>query len=78
MAGGTAAAMAVCFVNPIDVVKSRLQVQGELGAKGNTVVRGVGGELAHIAKTEGVRGLWRGLGPAVMFQVKSKPSFFHK
>jgi hypothetical protein len=28
----------------------------------------VAGELMHIGKTEGLRGLYRGLGPAVLFQ----------
>jgi solute carrier family 25 protein 34/35 len=68
LAGGAAAAMSICFVNPMDVVKSRLQLQGELGAKASHVTRGVAGELMHIGKTEGLRGLYRGLGPAVLYQ----------
>ena len=55
-------------MNPIDVVKSRLQVQGELGAATSSAYRGVFSTLLHIGKTEGIRGLYRGLLPAILFQ----------
>lgn len=51
---------------PIDTVKVRMQLQGELGA-----VRQYSSAFdafGKIARTEGVLGLWKGLAPAVLRQ----------
>mmetsp|Transcript_22310 Transcript_22310/g.43403 ORF Transcript_22310/g.43403 Transcript_22310/m.43403 type:complete len:299 (-) Transcript_22310:157-1053(-) len=66
--GGVSAACAICIVNPVDVVKSRLQVQGEMGA-GPRAYNGVLSGLVHIGRKEGLRGLYRGLVPAIWFQM---------
>ncbi|ORX53526.1 mitochondrial carrier [Hesseltinella vesiculosa] len=69
-----AAMSAVTFTNPIEVVKTRLQLQGEL------VKAGTLSEAARpyhnsfqamklIAKNEGFRGLQRGLGVAYIYQM---------
>jgi solute carrier family 25 protein 34/35 len=63
--GGTAAVGAICFTNPIDVVKTRMQLQGELN-KGKSPYRGVFHALYTISKTEGIHGLQSGL-PASCF-----------
>mmetsp|Transcript_15891 Transcript_15891/g.28508 ORF Transcript_15891/g.28508 Transcript_15891/m.28508 type:complete len:297 (-) Transcript_15891:543-1433(-) len=68
LCGGVSAACAICVVNPFDVVKSRLQVQGEMGA-GNKAYSGVFSALADIGKREGIRGLYKGLVPAIWFQM---------
>ena len=63
--GGVAAGMAICVVNPIDVVKSRMQMQGEgVANAGKRVYTGVVGGLTTIAKQEGAKALYKGLGPA--------------
>ena len=49
------------FTNPFDVAKVRMQLQGEAGAAGGGGKRGLIGVLRHLATTEGVRGLERGL-----------------
>lgn len=77
-ASGTSAGLLTAFVtNPIWVVKVRLQLQQRAtwGAKHTTgrAVQGVGGPLytgfLHglycIARDEGLRGLYRGLGPSL-------------
>ncbi|CAG9865415.1 unnamed protein product [Phyllotreta striolata] len=71
MIGGLAAGGATLFSNPFDVVKTRMQLQGELKPRGqhqviykNTMKGGY-----VIAKTEGVRGLQRGLATALMTQI---------
>ncbi len=66
--GGVAAACAICVVNPVDVIKSRLQMQGEMGA-GTRAYSGVFSGLAHVARHEGLRGLYGGLFPAICFQM---------
>lgn len=54
--------------NPIDVIKVRLQLQGELAAAGSgpREYRSVLGGLAHIVRQEGLGGLFRGVAPAVL------------
>lgn len=67
VSGGLAACFAVTVTNPLEVVKTRLQLQGELASKGQAkrVYTGVFQALGVIAKNEGIRGLQRGLSTAV-------------
>jgi solute carrier family 25 folate transporter 32 len=56
--------VAAAFVCPLDVVKTRLQVaRAGAGAAGYDTLRG---SLATVVREEGVRGLYRGLGPTLM------------
>jgi solute carrier family 25, member 34/35 len=76
-AGALAACGAVTVTNPMEVVKTRLQLQGELAAKGQVkkVYTGVFQALRLIAVNEGIKGIpfllllisgtQRGLGVAV-------------
>jgi solute carrier family 25 uncoupling protein 8/9 len=61
MAGCTTGAMAVAFAQPTDVVKVRFQAQVR-GAEAEGVKRYSGTMDAYrtIARTEGIRGLWKG------------------
>jgi len=67
LAGGSAALMAITIMHPVDVVKTRLQLQGELGSSGGAY-RGVFGSLLSIARSEGFQGLYRGILPAYCLQ----------
>ena len=67
MCAGTSAVMAICVTNPIDVVKTRMQLQGQLG-KGQSPYAGVFDALFQIGRREGVRGLWAGLVPSCWWQ----------
>ncbi|KAJ8683228.1 hypothetical protein QAD02_019020 [Eretmocerus hayati] len=69
--GALAAVCAGFFTNPLDVVKVRLQLQGELAAPG-TYRKSYSGTFQaarHIAKNEGILALQSGLGPALGFQL---------
>lgn len=66
--GGLAAAGACIFSNPFDVLKTRMQLQGELRAKGahavyykNVVHAGI-----MVFKHEGLAGLQKGLSAAIV------------
>ena len=69
--GATAAVGAGLFTNPIDVIKIRLQLQGELEARGTykRIYRNTFHAAYQIARHEGIFALQSGLVTALGFQV---------
>ena len=67
LCGGTSAVMAICITNPIDVIKTRMQLQGQLG-QGRSPYTGVFDALWQVGRREGWRGLQRGLWPSCWWQ----------
>ncbi|XP_047527884.1 solute carrier family 25 member 35-like isoform X2 [Vanessa atalanta] len=69
--GGLAGVGAGFFSNPFDVVKTRMQLQGELRAKGQHAVyyRNIPHAMATIVKHDGISALQKGLVPALWFQL---------
>ncbi|KAJ3781477.1 mitochondrial carrier domain-containing protein [Lentinula aff. detonsa] len=68
--GGIAAYIAVTISNPADVIKTRLQLQGELAKAGAVrVYQHAPDAFVKTWKNKGIRGLQRGLGPAYMYQI---------
>ncbi|KAG8219561.1 mitochondrial carrier [Butyriboletus roseoflavus] len=64
--GGLAASIAVTVSNPAEVAKTRLQLQGELAKDGyQKVYSNAIDVLTKTWRNEGIRGLQRGLSPAV-------------
>ncbi|XP_011191656.1 solute carrier family 25 member 35 [Zeugodacus cucurbitae] len=70
LAGGVASVCAICITNPLEVVKIRMQLQGELAAPGTYDIRyrNTMHALVTIVKNEGWTGLQKGLVPAMNFQ----------
>ncbi|XP_016973728.1 solute carrier family 25 member 35 [Drosophila rhopaloa] len=68
--GGVAAMGAVMFTNPIDVVKTRMQLQGELAARGTYVkpYRNLPQAMVQIVRNDGLIALEKGLAPALCYQ----------
>lgn len=66
--GGVSAMFATVFTNPIEVVKTRLQLQGELKATHAVYYRNVPHGLYVIARNEGLGALQRGLSAMLGFQ----------
>ncbi len=68
--GGVAACGAGFFTNPLEVVKTRMQLQGELKARGMYTVhyRNVFHAFYAIGKVDGVLALQSGLVPALWYQ----------
>ncbi|KAI8342974.1 mitochondrial carrier domain-containing protein [Chlamydoabsidia padenii] len=64
IAGAGAGAVSSMVVVPLDVVKTRLQNQGKV-QPGALVYQGTIGTLSRIWNEEGIRGLYRGLGPTI-------------
>lgn len=61
--GALASCMAAVFSNPFEVMKTRLQLQGELQKKGHYVVeyRGMIHGMIKIAREEGIHALQKGI-----------------
>jgi len=70
IAGGIAACGAVTATHPFETVKIRLQLQGELQAKDVAIkkYRGVFHGVKVIIQNEGVKGIYRGIGAAYVYQ----------
>ena len=68
--GGVGACGAGLLTNPLDVVKTRMQLQGELKARGKHPVhyRNVFHAFYAIGKYDGVLALQKGLVPALWYQ----------
>ncbi|XP_032870564.1 solute carrier family 25 member 35-like [Amblyraja radiata] len=68
--GGAAASAACIFTNPLEVVKTRMQLQGELKGRGSYTVhyRNVFHAALTICRTDGVLALQRGLLPGLLYQ----------
>ncbi|XP_028029320.1 mitochondrial 2-oxoglutarate/malate carrier protein-like [Bombyx mandarina] len=61
--GGTSGMMSTCFVQPADLVKTRMQLMGPAGKKVSTLA-----VAREVARKEGVRGFYRGLTAALFRQ----------
>uniref|UniRef100_W8BJ24 Solute carrier family 25 member 35 n=1 Tax=Ceratitis capitata TaxID=7213 RepID=W8BJ24_CERCA len=70
MAGGLASISALFFTNPLDVIKVRIQLQGELAARGAHArpYKGIVHAFVTVAKNDGWTGLQKGLVPAMYIQ----------
>ena len=68
--GGVSTCGAAVFTNPLEVVKTRMQLQGELMAKGQFQVhyRNVFHAFFTVARHEGVCALQKGICPAMTYQ----------
>ncbi|KIE00369.1 mitochondrial oxaloacetate transport protein, partial [Metarhizium majus ARSEF 297] len=71
IAGGIAACGAVTATHPFETVKIRMQLQGELQQKGRQphFYRGPIHGVGIILRNEGLRGIYRGLGTAYIYQI---------
>ncbi|EKX47831.1 hypothetical protein GUITHDRAFT_162598 [Guillardia theta CCMP2712] len=68
--GGTAASLACVFSNPFEVVKTRLQLQGEMAnsAAQGRVYKGLIDAFMKIPREEGVLAIQKGLVPGMVYQ----------
>lgn len=69
--GGLAGSGACLFTNPLEVVKTRMQLQGELKARGSYAIhyRNAFHASYTIARHEGILALQKGLVPGICYQV---------
>ena len=69
--GGLSAQVAALFTNPIDVVKIRLQLQGEgkCSLISKQSKKGIGRMFVSIIHEEGVLALWKGVVPSLLREI---------
>lgn len=65
IAGAGAGIVSSIVTCPLDVAKTRLQNQG-IAKPGERLYKGTVGTLSRIWQEEGIRGLYRGLGPTIL------------
>ncbi|XP_053669212.1 mitochondrial 2-oxodicarboxylate carrier [Anopheles marshallii] len=74
-AGGSAGFVEVCIMHPLDLVKTRLQLQASPSAgaaKSTTYYNGVFDCIRKMAKTEGVFSLYKGILPPVLVETPKR------
>uniref|UniRef100_A0A182VYM4 Mitochondrial 2-oxodicarboxylate carrier n=1 Tax=Anopheles minimus TaxID=112268 RepID=A0A182VYM4_9DIPT len=74
-AGGSAGFVEVCIMHPLDLVKTRLQLQASPGAgvaKSTTYYNGVFDCIRKMAKAEGVFSLYKGILPPVLVETPKR------
>ncbi|KAI9743857.1 MAG: Mitochondrial oxaloacetate carrier protein [Claussenomyces sp. TS43310] len=71
VAGGIAACGAVTATHPFETVKIRMQLQGELQDRGHQpkLYKGPFHGISVIVRNEGLRGIYRGIGGAYVYQM---------
>lgn len=71
ISGGIAACGAVTFTNPIELIKTRMQLQGELSKNSDApkLYRNPAQAFVHIYRNEGIRGLQQGLVCGYLYQL---------
>jgi solute carrier family 25, member 34/35 len=70
VAGAIAACMAVTITNPAEVIKTRMQLEGELQKRTTSApAPSFRRTFSNILKYEGIFGLQRGLAPAYIYQI---------
>jgi len=72
LAGGTAGGCQVIFTNPLEIVKIRLQVQGETAKAEGNVPKGA----IHIVRQLGLLGLYRGASACLLRDIPFSAIYF--
>ncbi|KAI0308272.1 mitochondrial inner membrane protein [Multifurca ochricompacta] len=72
VAGGTAGGCQVVFTNPLEIVKIRLQIQGEAAKVEGVVPRGA----VHIVRQLGLLGLYRGASACLLRDIPFSAIYF--
>lgn len=77
--GGIAGFIEICIMHPLDIAKTRLQMQVTVsaGQPGNVYYNGVFDCFAKMYKQEGVLSFWKGILPPILVETpKTAVRFF--
>lgn len=77
VAGGTAGFIEICLMHPLDIAKTRLQMQSSVGAVSASNYKGVLDCFGRMYKQEGVLSYWKGILPPILVETpKTAVRFF--
>ncbi|KAJ0411705.1 hypothetical protein ATCC90586_002089 [Pythium insidiosum] len=76
VAGAVGGMTAAIITSPLEVVKTRLQIQGGRDAFSGSKSLSTFGVMRSICKTESVFGLWRGLTPTLIGVIPARAVYF--
>ncbi|XP_014597958.1 PREDICTED: mitochondrial 2-oxodicarboxylate carrier isoform X2 [Polistes canadensis] len=71
-AGGSAGFVEVCIMHPMDLVKTRFQLQVRMQAADATYYTGIIDCMHKMCKSEGVTALWKGLLPPIIVETPKR------
>ncbi|EDW37408.1 GL25542 [Drosophila persimilis] len=76
VAGGSAGLLELLLLHPLDVVKTRLQLQGVQAAAGELRYTGVFDCISKIYSHEGVAAFWKGIVPPICSETPKRAAKF--
>ncbi|XP_047355806.1 mitochondrial 2-oxodicarboxylate carrier isoform X2 [Vespa velutina] len=71
-AGGSAGFVEVCVMHPMDLIKTRFQLQVRMQAADATYYTGIIDCMHKMCKTEGITALWKGLLPPIIVETPKR------
>ncbi|XP_046822879.1 mitochondrial 2-oxodicarboxylate carrier isoform X1 [Vespa crabro] len=71
-AGGSAGFVEVCIMHPMDLIKTRFQLQVRMQAADATYYTGIIDCMHKMCKTEGITALWKGLLPPIIVETPKR------
>ncbi|XP_030382131.1 mitochondrial 2-oxodicarboxylate carrier [Scaptodrosophila lebanonensis] len=72
LAGGSAGFLEVCIMQPLDVVKTRMQIQARPTATGEVHYNGVFDCFAKMYRQEGISSFWKGILPPILAETPKR------
>ncbi|KAI8042868.1 mitochondrial 2-oxodicarboxylate carrier [Drosophila gunungcola] len=76
LAGGLSGFLEVVCLHPLDVVRSRMQLQGTRSVRGEVLYRGPLHAMASMYRHEGLTAFWKGIVPPVCVETPKRGAKF--
>jgi len=62
----------VCIMHPLDLVKTRMQLQSKVATSGDLYYTGVGDCFKKMYRTEGFLSFWKGILPPILAETPKR------
>ncbi|XP_023348769.1 mitochondrial 2-oxodicarboxylate carrier [Eurytemora carolleeae] len=72
VAGGSAGCIEVCLMHPLDLVKTRLQIQANTQIQGVVHYNGLRDCFQQMYRSEGVLSFWKGIVPPILVETPKR------